>query len=47
MNDLLEELKERWVLKQLQHKYEQHGDELLSNKFEIHLLVKKLKRLKK
>jgi len=47
MNSLIKELKERWLLKQLQHKYEQRDDELLSNKFEIYLLVKKLKRFKK
>lgn len=46
MNSLIKELEERWLLKQLQHKYEQFGDELLANRLEIHFLIQEIKGLK-
>lgn len=46
INKLKKEIKERWLLKQFQHKYEQFGDELLANRLEIHLLIQEIKGLK-
>lgn len=43
---LLSEIKERWLLKQLQHKHEQYKESIYANRFELMQLIKQLKGLK-